>query len=297
MRLRFVAPIIPPTTLSVAGALVREGGDLGEVEVTIRDAIAGTRYVEARYEFSTHRAHNAAEIGQIAASASKPVVSDEVVLITGARGGLGNAVAALLGKQMAVISVSREDCPGLIQAATAEEIASQLAERPIRAIIHCGWPPPDNERLLALADVRAALDFNLTTPIQEVLSLAQLLARLGSNRAPLVLIGSTASRPGRHNYRSPLYSLAKSLIPPLSRVLATELAATGRRCIALTYDVIETGMNADLAPRARVAHIDRSPFGALASAEEAAAQIAWLIENESFLVSGATIDLIGAALP
>jgi NAD(P)-dependent dehydrogenase (short-subunit alcohol dehydrogenase family) len=113
----------------------------------------------------------------------------------------------------------------------------------------------------------------------------------------LVLVGSTASLPGRHLYRGPLYSLQKSLVPTLTRALAIELADTGRRAVAVTFDVIETGMNKRLSPAIRAMHADRAPTGKLPGADDAAEQIAWVLQNRSFLASGATIDLSGAAIP
>lgn len=113
----------------------------------------------------------------------------------------------------------------------------------------------------------------------------------------LVLIGSTAAEPGRHNYRMPLYTLSKSLVPTLCRVLATELAASSQRCVAVVYDVIDGGMNSRLSAGARIAHKDRSPFGRIASPDEAAEQLVWILTNKSFLASGSTLELTGGAAP
>jgi len=119
----------------------------------------------------------------------------------------------------------------------------------------------------------------------------------GTKNAMLVFVGSSAALPGRHNYRSPLYSLSKALIPELTRILALELAPSNKRCAAVTYDVIDGGMNKRLSPSARVAHADRVPSGLLPTMDEAAAQIEWVMDNASSLVSGATITLTGAAAP
>jgi hypothetical protein len=75
------------------------------------------------------------------------------------------------------------------------------------------------------------------------------------------------------------------------------MAESTRRCVAVTFDVIAGGMNGRLSPGIRAMHADRAPSGTLPSLEEAATQIAWVLENRSFLVSGATIDLTGAAIP
>jgi hypothetical protein len=47
----------------------------------------------------------------------------------------------------------------------------------------------------------------------------------------------------------------------------------------------------------RLAHADRSPHGLLASTDDAAGQVAWVLDNTSHLVSGALISLSGGALP
>jgi NAD(P)-dependent dehydrogenase (short-subunit alcohol dehydrogenase family) len=112
-----------------------------------------------------------------------------------------------------------------------------------------------------------------------------------------VLIGSTAAAPGRHNYRMPLYTLAKTLVPELVRILAVELGASGHRATGVVFDVIETGMNQRLSAAAKVAHADRSPAGKLPSADEAAAQLEWILAAPGWLASGATVTLSGGALP
>jgi NAD(P)-dependent dehydrogenase (short-subunit alcohol dehydrogenase family) len=196
------------------------------------------------------------------------------------------------------LGVSRSSSgPGLIKGTTAAEIEAALEGRRISAIVHCAWPSPDNESLTDLTDIRAATEFNIAAPLREVIELAQLLKKRGTPDGMLVLIGSTAADPGRHNYRMPLYTLSKSLVPTLCRVLATELAAASQRCVAVVYDVIEGGMNGRLSASARIAHKDRSPFGRIASPDEAAEQLVWILNNKSFLASGSTLELTGGAAP
>src|SRR3989442_1010704 len=186
--------------------------------------------------------------------------------------------------------------PDMLAAGSLEQLAG-LVRTPIAGIVHCAWPAPDNERLTSLANIDSAFEHNLGAPLRQVIALAQLLAARGTDDAILVLVGSSAALPGRHNYKSPLYSLSKALIPELTRILATGLASSNKRCAAVTYDVIDGGMNKRLSPSARVAHTDRMPSGVLPTMSEAAAQIEWVLDNASFLVSGATIALTGAAAP
>ncbi|MGI9076628.1 MAG: SDR family oxidoreductase [Gemmatimonadaceae bacterium] len=172
-----------------------------------------------------------------------------------------------------------------------------VIDGPIGGIVHCAWPSPDNERLTSLPNIESAVEHNLAEPLRQVIALSQLLAERGIDNSMMVLVGSSYAAPGRHNYRMPLYSLSKALIPELSRILATELASSNKRCAAIVYNVIDGGMNQRLSPSARLAHADRVPCGMLPSTDDAAAQIEWVLDNDSFLVSGATFKLTGAAAP
>jgi acyl dehydratase len=294
MRLRFVTPIVVPAALLVSGRVTSESAGQGRVDASVVDAESGAAYVEASYEFGryllTGRADRRSEAPVPGAHAETAPI-----LVTGATGGLGSAVLRCLGD--AAQGVSRGRNPGMLGAPRFGSLREALGERRIGGIVHCGWPAPDNERLVNLADVEKAVDHNLGGPVREIVTLAQLLITHGTKNAILVLVGSTAASPGRHNYRTPLYGLAKTLVPEMARILAVELASAGMRCAAVVFDVIDGGMNQQMSPRARLAHADRAPSGRLATPDEAARQIAWLLENQSFLVSGATITLTGGALP
>jgi acyl dehydratase/NAD(P)-dependent dehydrogenase (short-subunit alcohol dehydrogenase family) len=292
MRLRFVAPIVPPAALVVSGRLVSDTGEVGRVEASVTDARTGARYVDADYEFGRHERVAAPPSGLPVAP---PTAGEAAILVTGATGGLGSALRARLGAR--AVGVSRRAEPGLIEVPDPEAVAPAVAGRRLGAIVHCAWPAPDNARLLDLASPASAVDHHVAAPLRQMLALARLLDAQGTEDAILVLIGSTAAQPGRHNYRMPLYTLGKALVPDLARILAVELGGSGRRCAAVVFDVVEAGMNQRLSRGARVAHADRSPSGRLPSAAEAADQLAWVLENRSSLLSGATLTLSGGALP
>ena len=67
--------------------------------------------------------------------------------------------------------------------------------------------------------------------------------------------------------------------------------------MAVVFDVVDTGMNKAMSATVRLAHEERVPIGRIPTAAEVADQIAWVIENRSFLLSGATVTLSGGALP
>jgi 3-hydroxybutyryl-CoA dehydratase len=292
IKLKFVAPILPPARLRVRGVLLRDRGDGGVVEVTISDSASGAHYVDGSYEFGLHR-HQASSQ---ALAASEVVSAEAPVLVTGASGALGTAVLSRLG--IRGLGLSRSGAAGALTVPDLDRLPELLAGRKIAGIVHCGWPPPDNQRLTALgSDTEAAIRHHVAEPLGDCLKLAQALSVHGRPGATLVLVGSTAAEPGRHNWRMPLYSLSKSLVPTLVKVLAVELGAGNQRCLGVVFDVIDGGMNGTMRDAVRLAHADRSPHGLLASTDDAAGQVAWVLDNTSHLVSGALISLSGGALP
>jgi len=292
MQLRFLQPMFPPVRLAVRGKLVSERSDIGKVSMTVSDADSGRRYVDASYEFGRHTS------GLPVVTTPPPgtaAAGEPVVLVTGATGGIGQALVRRLGPP--ALGVSRRSTDGLLVVPDLECIAESIGERPVQAVVHCAWPAPDNTWLTKLDHPQGAVEHHVAQPLRQMIRLAQLIRERGTPDALLVLVGSTWAQPGRHNFRTPLYTLAKSLVPVLCRILAIELAATGHRCVAVVFDVVDGGMNKTMSATARLAHEDRTPTGRLPTPADVADQLAWVIKNRSFLLSGATVTLAGGALP
>ncbi len=298
LQLRFVAPIVPPVSLLVSGRVTNDSGTSGRVEVTVSDGNTGVRYVDGSYGFGRHVTEH------VSARSAEHVSVDganggAVVLVTGANGAIGRAVVDALGD--GAVGVSRSMLDALAAIADVSELPPDLAGlvngRPIASIVHCGWPAPDNVALTSLPVIESSVEHFISSPLRHGVALGKLLKRHGAPGGILVLLGSTAAAPGRHNYRMPLYSLGKSLVPELARILAVELGASGHRAIAMVLDVVNAGMNERMSKSARIAHAGRSPSGSLPTAAEVAAQLLWILDNRSHLLSGAVISITGGALP
>jgi NAD(P)-dependent dehydrogenase (short-subunit alcohol dehydrogenase family) len=292
MKLRFIAPIFLPARVTVRGKTVQINEDVSTIEATITDADSAMLYTEASYGFSLH---DQSSTERTTPRPNTSTIDEPTVLITGASGGIGSALAAELGDKS--LGLSRQNHRNLLQVEDISLLNEDIIKQPISAIVHCAWPAPDNQSFTDLKEPSNAIDHHVSHPLRDIQALSRLLVTKGIDRSPLILIGSTAAYPGRHNYRSPLYSIAKSIIPTLVRILATELAIYNRRCIGVTFDVVDGGMNASMSRIAELAHADRMPFGHIPNPEEAAKQILWVLENPGLLASGALIDLSGGAIP
>lgn len=291
MRLRFVAPITPPTEIRVSGTLSGEN----RVEVTISDRNTGRRYTEGSYEFTVREASEK-RITQERLTKLTGNASGQDVLVTGATGGLGKAVLNKLDKRGIGLTrgLGGSRLLSLPQEGNLQDI---LGKRELSGIINCSWPKPDNTALLDIERPDELLNYNLTKPLSNCLALARYLVRNGKPGALLVLVGSTFSKPGRHGFKTPVYSIAKSVIETLTQILALELGRYDMRCVAIVFDVIDGGMNAGLDRATALAHADRVPSGELPSLSLAAEEIVWMLSNSNRLINGATINLTGGALP
>ena len=292
MRLKFIAPIFPPVRLCVQGRQVREVDGEGAVEVSVVDVVTGMRYVEGSYEFSRHGHFEK----PLPPRSDESRISGAPILVTGCSGGLGGALVSRLGDRS--LGVSRTGANGGLAVGDFAELPEILNGQPISGIVHCGWPALDNQNLVDLGVATdSAIRYHIAAPVSDCIKLAQVLRSCGLPGSSLVLVGSTAAQPGRHNWRSPLYSIAKGMINSLTQIFALELGSHGMRCAAVVFDVIDGGMNADMRHAARVANADRSPAGKLASPDEAASQIEWVLANTSTFASGAVVNLSGGAIP
>lgn len=289
IRLRFVTPILPPAKLIIQGRCSSVSSDIGHVEASISDRGTGVLYVDASYEFGYHQKNNsvADPVNEVVSTETRPAV-----LVTGASGGLGSALIRQLGHRAQ--AVPRSKISGRLEATDLNRI---VGERRIASIIHCAWPALDNRPFIDLDDPERAIDQKISGPLRDIQLLSSTIARHGEDNAPLILIGSTSTYPGRHFFRMPLYSVAKSFIPTLVGVLGIELSTRNKRCFGVVFDVIDGGMNKGISETSRVASADRSPWGQLPTPDDAAEQLIWLLDNHSKLINGSSLTLSGGSIP
>lgn len=298
LELKFLNPIYTPVKLTVSGKVVKDNGDSGQVLIDIRDTKSGKIYVEGGYKFGRHKSKfdDLQEVN--AALISREIGSDtsERILVTGATGGLGSSLLKELGENG--LGLSRKPKDGVICVEDLENIFDCENIGKIGGIVHCAWPQPLNNPILdSDGDLKTLSEYHLAKPIRECITLAKFLKERGTPGARLVLVGSVFSNPGRHAWSYPFYSLSKSLIPTLVKILALEFGASQHKVIGVSFDMLDGGMNSTISKAAKVSAMDRSPEGVIPAMDEAAKNISWILNNNSSLVSGAIIDLSGGNIP
>lgn len=297
MRIKFVAPVFTPTKVKVEGRLVAGDRQNGEVHATISETATGRLLVEASYLFGQHVAGGPKDQPLHEAARSAMASSEPRILVTGAAGGMGLELCRQLGaRALPVVRPGHATDGALVVEDLAAADRVELAS-PLSAIVHCAWPAPLNESLLADRVTPELLAQHVTVPLSHCIALGRLLQKRGRPHARLVVVGSSYASPGRHAWRNPLYSIAKSALPALVKAMALELAGTGHQVFGVVPDVIDGGMNRAVSAATLQAHADRTLSGSLPSPREVAQQIVWLLESPGNLLSGSMVDITGGAIP
>jgi len=239
-----------------------------------------------------------------------------VALVTGARRGIGRAVAEVLlaaGAQVAVnvreperaAALAGELGPGAMPVPgdlTRAEEAARLVEEVVtrhgrldvlvnNAAFASGTRLPD----LGLDEWQRAVDVNLTAPFLLLRSALAPMREAGYGR--IVNIGSTASKTvstlgGAH------YTASKHGLLGLTRAAARELGPFGITVNCVCPGLTDTGLIRETAPPERLAELERTavPVRRMGRPREIAELVAFVASERAGYINGAAIDINGGII-
>jgi len=239
----------------------------------------------------------------------------KVALVTGATGGIGEAIARTLHAAGAVVALSGTRTPVL------EALASSLGDRcsvhaadlsdaaaPSALVRACEQA---HERLdilvnnagltrdgLALRmkdeDWSRVLDVDLTAPFR--LTRAALLGMVRRRAGRIVNIASVVGVIGNAGQAN--YSAAKAGMIGMTRALAREVAARGITVNAVAPGFIDTAMTQALPDEQRQKLAAEIPLGRLGTTEDVASAVLYLASEEASWITGTTLHVNGGmAMP
>ncbi len=234
--------------------------------------------------------------------------STPIVLITGARGGIGRALCHLLHHQGWRVAAVGRDAALLEEVPAEARIAADTTtpEGAAQAIAACTAQLGAPTHLAHCVGSTLIAPLHRTTPAQwrEVLrvnlesALAMLGAWIESRRAAqapgaAVLVSSVVAGIGVANHEA--IAAAKAGVEGLVRSAAATYAGMGLRINAVAPGMTETPMTAGLlkVPAIREAAAKQYPLGGVQTPDQVAQAMAWLLSDAASRITGHVLPVDG----
>lgn len=225
-----------------------------------------------------------------------------VALVTGAAGGLGQAIVQNLaaeGYRVVGVDLQPVDAPELVASHVCDLTDFQAVRAMLDAVIaDVGVPSVlvNNAAYyrsagffdLSMEQVTRTLAVNVTAPLYLCQQIG--MAMRDNGGGTIVNVASIAGRRGSSQVD---YGASKAAVINLTTTLARVLAPFNIRINAVAPALVDAGMGPNIDPRARQAFLEQTPLKRAATAHEVADVITFLAGDRSTYVTGETIDIHG----
>jgi 3-oxoacyl-[acyl-carrier protein] reductase len=236
-------------------------------------------------------------------------LAGRTALVTGASGGIGDAIARQLHAQGATVIAAgrRREALEALAAALGDRLRVEIAEladvdaaeRLIAgADAHGGLDVLVNNAGLTrdgLAlrmkdeDWQTVLDVNLSAGFRLIRSaLRGMMRRRWGRIVNVTSVVALTGNPGQANYAA-----AKAGMIGMTKSLAAEVASRGITINCVAPGLIQTPMTQALSEEQRARLLERVPIGRLGSGADVAAAVGYLVSEEAAYVTGQTLHVNG----
>ncbi len=240
-------------------------------------------------------------------------LAGQVVVVTGASGGIGHAVAATFaGAGCRVVAVDRDlrtatgavadlddsktsHVPLAMDFRDPKSISAGLSElrsisKDIAVLVNVAGIAEDARVHMVTQDsLIRHMQVNVLGAIQVSQFVSRLMLRRGSGA--IVNVSSVTGIDG--NVGQLAYASSKAALNVATRTLSMELAGSGIRVNAVAPGVVDTAMTRGLVPEAKQSLLDRVALARLADPAEVASTVLWLGSGAASYVTGQVLRVDG----
>lgn len=245
-------------------------------------------------------------------------MKDKTVLITGSSRGIGRATARRMAVNgwKVVIHYARDkseaeklsnelgaSCAGVFQAdLSAPQAGKKLfeavtAKHTLSAIVNnAGIYMPSNFLSAKESEFEATLRKTFTVNFEEPLRLARLFVQYVTEQKTGGKILNVCSRVGfKGEAGAAIYAASKAALVNVTRSLAIELAPKNIQVFGIAPGWVDTAMARDGMTERLTTILKDIPLGRMATPEDCAATIAFLLSDSATYLSGNVLDINGAS--
>ena len=236
-------------------------------------------------------------------------LAGRTALVTGASGGIGEAIARQLHAQGAgvILAGRRREALDALAAALGERVRVEVAELAdadaaerlvgraeadggLDVLINNAGLTRDNLALrMRDEDWQTVLDVNLSAGFRLIRSaLRGMMRRRWGRIVNITSIVALTGNPGQANYAA-----AKAGVIGMTKSLAAEVASRGITVNCVAPGFIQTPMTEALSEEQRTRLLQRVPLGRLGSGADVAAAVGYLASEEAAYVTGQTLHVNG----
>ncbi len=242
-----------------------------------------------------------------------------VAIVTGGGGGIGGAVCLRLAKEGFAVVVNyrndrarAEEVVALIGNAAGQEAralavqadittqegtealcrAAEQAYGEVGVLVHAASSGVHPRQLATMEwqDVQAHLDIQLKGAMLMIKACVPAMKAKGAGRIVNITTQAIVGQPSLH---WTAYATAKAALAMLSRSLAVELGTAGITVNCVSPGMTETAMIGDVPEKIQMLTARQTPLRRLASPEDVAGAVAYLVSNDAAFVTGQTICVDG----
>lgn len=244
-------------------------------------------------------------------------LSKKTALVTGGSRGIGAAIALRLAKagarvvinyrsnqdaaEKVLAEVKKHSPDSLIKAfdiSKSEEVNKSLAEVLEQvgtidiAVCNAGVSRDALIPRSSPEQFQEVLDTNLIGTMNVIRCLSRPMMKNRYGR--FVLMSSVIGEMG--NKGQAAYAASKAALFGLSKSVSLELASRNITCNVVAPGFIETEMTGSLSDDVKAQYLSSIPLNRMASAEEVAAAVHFLVSEEASYITGSTLDINGGLL-